>query len=250
MKQKINLNNYHKQILSQQGQDGILEKIFECIGTTNKYFVEFGSSGNDEGQGNTAHLRSFGFDGLLMDATQNPYGFQHVNQKYPVKIHFVTASNINELFKKYNVPSSFDLLSIDIDGQDFYVWKNLDDYYKPRVVIIETNYQISPEIDYVMNYDENHNHTDIMSGASLLAFKNLGQYKNYSLVANSGADAIFIRNDILSNLTFEFENTNDVQVLQNLNPYTAHHAYNQQTFISDGFLKSQSVLLQNSEKLQ
>jgi hypothetical protein len=153
MKQKINFNNFHEKILSQFGQDGILKKIYEVIGTTNKYFIEFGSSGTRDGQGNTPFLRSLGFDGLLMDASDDPHNLK-CKKDYPVKIHFVTASNINELFKIYNVPEIFDLLSIDIDGQDFYVWKNIDSFYKPRVVIVESNYHISHDLDCVMPYDE------------------------------------------------------------------------------------------------
>jgi len=63
------LNNYQKRVLSQWGQDGVIEKIFDIIGTTNKYFVEFESSGNDSVMGNTDYLRRRGFDGLLMDGS-------------------------------------------------------------------------------------------------------------------------------------------------------------------------------------
>jgi hypothetical protein len=76
----MDLNLFQKHILSQWGQDGVIEKIFETIGTTNKFFVEFGSSGNDAGMGNTAYLRRSGFDGLLMDGSDRPYG-KGINDK-------------------------------------------------------------------------------------------------------------------------------------------------------------------------
>ena len=64
------LIKFHKKVLSQQGQDGALEEIFRVIGTTDKFFVEFGSSGRRDGQGNTPYLRDLGFTGLLMNAME------------------------------------------------------------------------------------------------------------------------------------------------------------------------------------
>ena len=134
----MDLNLYQKKVLSQWGQDGVLEAIFDKIETTNKYFVEFGSSGNDVGMGNTAYLRRRGFHGLLMDGSETPYGSHVRDRHYKVETEFISASNINFLFKKYNVPTEFDFLSIDIDGQDFHVWNAIKDY-NPRVVSIEIN---------------------------------------------------------------------------------------------------------------
>ena len=76
----MDLNLYQKKVLSQFGQDDVLEQIFNTIGTTNKYFVEFGSSGNDSGMGNAAYLRRNGFNGLLMDGSERPY---NADNNYP-----------------------------------------------------------------------------------------------------------------------------------------------------------------------
>lgn len=193
----MDLNLYQKKILSQFGQDGVLEAIFDNIGTTNKYFVEFGSSGNDSGMGNTAYLRRKGFDGLLMDGSEKPYGNSVNDKQYKVEIEFITASNINDLFKKYNVPIEFDLLSIDIDGQDFHVWNKLNGY-NPRVVSIEMNHHMVPGKDLVLEYDDSwiwrgNEHF----GSSITALKKLGNKKGYSLVATCLSDAIFVRNDLI-----------------------------------------------------
>ena len=104
--------------------------------------------------GNTAYLRRRGFNGLLMDGSERPYENYINDKKYDVKIEFITSSNINELFKKYDVPNDFDFLSIDIDGQDFHVWNKLINY-SPRVVSIEMNYHIAAGIDKVMYLDDN-----------------------------------------------------------------------------------------------
>jgi hypothetical protein len=216
----MNLNLYQKRVLSQWGQDGVIEKIFEIIGTTNKYFVEFGSSGNDSGMGNTAYLRRFGFDGLLMDGSKRPYNNDINDKKYDVQIEFISSSNINKLFKKYNVPEEFDFLSIDIDGQDFHVWNKLENY-KPRVVSIEMNHHIEPGKNKVMPLDDNWFWKgNEMFGSSITALKELGNNKGYSLVATCMSDAIFVRNDFIfdkNKKNILFENTNNEFELVKLN---------------------------------
>ncbi len=214
---EVNLMEYAKSIYSQHGQDGILQKIFELIGTTNKYFVEFGSNGEKTGGGNTAYLREFGFSGLLMDGYENPYNEKHARD-FPVEIEFVTAENINSLFEKHSVPNEFDLLSIDIDGQDFHVWNNLDDKYKPRVVIIESNYGMYPQLDVVQPYDIHWTWDGTYRhGASLRALMNLGNQKGYDLVAFTGADGIFIQKEILKKKQITCEFANNIEALWNYN---------------------------------
>jgi hypothetical protein len=245
----IDLSSFEKTILSQWGQDGVLDKIFELIGTTNKYFVEFGSSGTDEGMGNTAYLRRSGFDGLLMDGSDKPYGQTVDNRKYDVKIEMVSAININHLFAKYSVPTEFDLLSIDIDGQDFHVWNAIEDKYKPRVVSIEVNFHINAGTDKVMPL----NNSFIWGGndqcgASITALKKLGNKKGYSLIAFPGSDLIFIRNDILETLKSQnvfFSNINneyELEKLNKLNPRCYWLPWNQNNFTSE-FWKSSDVFL-------
>ena len=143
----IKLKEFDKKVFSQYGEDGVLEEIFKIIGTTNKYFVEFGSDGFETSMGNTAYLRKFGFDGLLME------GHDHRMKKcvYDVKNEFITAENIENLFEKYNVPKEFDFLSIDIDGNDWYVW-NAIKQYKPRVVCIEMNGGFPSDVDWIQPY--------------------------------------------------------------------------------------------------
>jgi hypothetical protein len=105
------------------------------IGTTNKYFVEIGGgSAND----NTMNLRTEkNWKGLLFNS--GGYYMQGEATKNMTRIEWVTPQNVNEKFDKYNVPEEFDFLSIDIDSNDYWVWKNLDDKYRPRVVSCEFN---------------------------------------------------------------------------------------------------------------
>lgn len=182
------LNRYERKIWSQHGEDGILQAIFKKIGTTNKYCVEFGVGSGREC--NSAWLvRKHGWTGLWMDGKPSRH-----KRALDVRQEFISAENINALFEKYGVPKEFDLLSIDIDGNDYWVWKKIVDF-RPRVVVIEYNASVPPDEARVIAYDPNFawQKTDYY-GASLLALKKLGEAKGYALVAcdDSGANAFFV----------------------------------------------------------
>lgn len=111
----------------------------------------------------------------------------------------VTAENIQDLFQKYNVPKNFDLLSIDIDFNDYWVWKSIIDY-SPRVVVIEYNASIPPnESKVVPYYPEAKLDGTNYFGASLLALRNLGLSKGYTLVGcdNNGVNAFFCKSELV-----------------------------------------------------
>lgn len=238
MKNKYNdhefdINANEKKIYSQNGEDGIIEYILSKIGTTNKFCVEFGVGNGFEC--NTAHLlEKKGWKGLMMDygADQDiqwdnvvkkawaskEMGFSYNIKRYArfvrkilkqkkrslrfqrdIKNERVTAENIQNLFEKYNVPKSFDLLSIDIDYNDYWVWKAITDY-SPRVVVIEYNSSIPPTKSRVVPYnpDARWDGTNYF-GASILALRNLGVKKGYTLVGcdSNGVNAFFCKTELV-----------------------------------------------------
>lgn len=182
------LNRYERRIYSQNGEDGILQAIFKVIGTTNKFSVEFGVG--DGHQCNTALLqRRRGWSGLMMDCTDKP-----PIAKLKIQNEFITAENIESLFQKYKVPKKFDLLSIDIDGNDFWIWKAIKNY-KPRVVVIEYNANFPPTEALTIPYDPKFRWQGSSHyGATLGALKKLGEEKGYTLVAcdDSGTNSFFV----------------------------------------------------------
>jgi hypothetical protein len=175
---------------SQNQEDGIIHAIFSLIGTTNKYYVEFG--GEDGMQCNTRYLRQKGWNGLLMDG-------EHDDPSLNLHREFITAENVEDLFTKYYVPQSFDLLSIDIDGNDYWVWKAIT-HFQPRVVIMEYNASLPPNESKTIPYNPTFvwDKTDY-SGASLLALKKLGEEKGYTLVGTDrhGVNAFFVQTALL-----------------------------------------------------
>jgi hypothetical protein len=131
----INLNDSEHQVYSQNGEDGIINAILGKIGSRNNYYVEIGGG---KPYDNTRWLRQeFGYTGLLINsALENP--------KTNLKKEFVNQENVNKLFTKYDVPLFFDILSIDIDSNDWYVWKAIDEIYQPSIVCIEYNAKFLP----------------------------------------------------------------------------------------------------------
>ena len=133
-----------------------------------------------------------------------------MNFNFDIKNERVTAENIENLFQKYNVPKNFDLLSIDIDYNDYWVWKSII-HYVPRVVVIEFNSSVPPNESKVVPYDPDASWDGTnYFGASLLALSNLGTKKGYTLVGcdNNGVNAFFCRSDLVSE--FSLKNFNDL----------------------------------------
>jgi hypothetical protein len=187
------LEAHERQVFSQRGEDGVIEHIFECIGTTNSYFVEFGAKAADMGS-NTANLRiNHGWNGLVMDADPR-------NASELVKTEFVTAENLDTLMDRHGVPEVFDLLSIDIDGNDYWVWKGLR-RHQPRVVVIEYNIFFDIHDSRTIPYRPDHiwDRESIYHGASLAALYKLGREKDYSLLycESWNPNAFFVLNSEL-----------------------------------------------------
>jgi len=179
---------------SQNGEDGIIEAIFAMLGTTNRYVVEFGVE--DGSECNSRHLiEHCGWTGLRMDGRVPTPGSD-------VRQAFITAENIEDLFATYGVPERPDLLVIDIDGNDYWVWQAIT-RYRPRIVMIEYNGCIPalPAVTVPYVADFVWDRTDFL-GASLGALDKLGRSKGYRLIATdyTGVNAFFVddRDDSVS----------------------------------------------------
>jgi hypothetical protein len=198
------LNRYEFKVFSQAGEDGIISEIFNRIGTTNKFFVEFGVGNGLEN--NSAYLLVKGWQGYWIEGSDRfcqsiRQSFEDLiaNQQLTLKNTFITGENIEDLFRKGNVPTELDLLSIDIDGNDYWVWQAITNY-RPRVVIVEYNAIYPPESSWVMQYNPSHQWKyNSHMGSSLKALEKLGHQKGYKLVgcSFSGVNAFFVREDLL-----------------------------------------------------
>lgn len=204
---KDEINAHGFKCFSQNNEDGILLYVFSKIGATDRRFVEFGIQ--DGRQCNTANLSlNFGWRGLLMDADAE--GIESARRYYTdligaaaqeirFKQCFVTAENINAVLNESGITGEIDLLSIDIDGNDYWVWKAITTI-SPRVVVIEYNASLGAERSATISYNADliPDASSLYRGASLQALTKLAREKGYVLIGceANGVNAFFVRRDV------------------------------------------------------
>jgi hypothetical protein len=199
------LERHGRKVWSQNDEDGILEEIFRRIGTASRSFVEFGVS--DGRECNTLKLLVEGWRGLWMepgaaecDRIRHSFAAPLADGRLELQQRLVTAENINDLLAGSRVvpAGELDLLSIDIDGNDYHVLNAIRSV-RPRVLVIEYNGKFPPPMDVVPPYEADYawNGSDFM-GASLQALVNLAGRRGYRLVGTNltGANAFFVRADL------------------------------------------------------
>jgi len=193
------------QVNSQNGEDGMIHEIFRRIGTQGLVFVEIGVG--DGRECNTAFLLSQGWTGYWIDGDD---AFVATIKGRPdlsggcIKhsVAHVTRENIAPLFDELEVPKEFDLLSVDIDQNTYYIWEGLTEF-RPRVVVVEYNAAVPPDVDWKVHYDSNRSWDGSQNfGASLRAFETLGAQLGYKLVGCNftGVNAFFVRSDLVADL--------------------------------------------------
>ena len=177
---------------SQKNQDFFIDYIFKCIELKNKFFVEFGAI-DGVTLSNTFLLRTEKeWNGLLLDGL-------YENASINLHKRFITRENIISLFEEFNVPYDLDFLSVDVDGMDFYILKEILSKYKPTLIQVETNLRFNPDQSYVLNYDPTW-YWDNRSwyGASPLAYKKMAAEFDYVPLIMVFDDLFLIRKDLVN----------------------------------------------------
>ncbi len=200
------LQQYEYSLLSQNGEDGILRFLFSEIGFDSRYFVEFGFGAH---QCNSLRLILHeNFRGLLMDGSRENCDFFDIAAAkrgisgVKAVCTFLDRDNLEPLILEHGAPNEIDLLSLDVDGNDYWFWESLE-RIRPRVACIEYNAGIGPSLSWTVPYDPRFERfakhpSGFFHGASLKALEKLGQRKGYRLVGcdSTGTNAFFLRGDI------------------------------------------------------
>jgi hypothetical protein len=196
------LNGREDKRFSQFGEDGMLEALFERIGTTNKQFVELGAG--DGHENTTRSLAETGWSGLWVEADR-PSADEAARilggRDVTVECVTVTPDSAPGILERAGVPPELDLLAIDLDGIDYHVWRRLGSRYHPRVVVVEYNASATPGTRWVQRYRPGRFWDGSRRfGASLDALNELAGALGYSLVGceSHGANAIFVRDDVVA----------------------------------------------------
>ena len=202
------LNRFEAKRYSQNGEDGIITEIFRHLQPQLRFFVEFGVQSGTECNSRDLVV-GYGWSGVMIEGDPNEYrGLTETYAKHPsVKTvqAFITRENVIDVFSRAAVPKEFDVLSIDIDGNDYWVWKALGAVYRPSLVIIEVNGMHPPPERWVMEYNPAHTwQHDNYYGASLQSLSDLGKSMGYSLIGveSAGVNAFFLRTELLERSGF------------------------------------------------
>jgi len=205
------LAEFAHSVHSQNGEDGIIDHIFSVIGKDSRLFVEFGFG---VPECNCLRLVEEGWHGLFIDsdsdkclAMRNMIAEMNRGGGFTVN-KLLTVDNTEGAL--IGMPDEIDLLSIDVDGNDYWLWKAIE-RIRPRVVVIEFNRALGPEVSATIPYDAGFTWAhDNYYGASLRALEKLGKEKGYKLIGcePKGVNAFFLRDDI-----YDFEAVDLVDVL-------------------------------------
>ena len=187
---------------SQSEEDGIIREIFSRIETTNKSFVEIGAGSGLEN--NTLFLLFQGWQGMWVDASDAmDEAIAHHSEliargQLSIRKTLVTPENVDSLVREGVSGDELDLLSVDIDGNDYHVLDKIR-CVEPRVIIVEYNAKFPPPVCYCMRYNPKHawDGSDHF-GASLKWYEEKLAIRGYCLVGCNitGANAFFVRKDL------------------------------------------------------
>jgi hypothetical protein len=201
---RITLHDTGFKVFSQHEEDGLIFFLIAATGNIPRVFVDIGAS--DGINSNCANLAvNLGWHGLFIDADakaieRGKYFYRKIPDPWSYKplltCRKVTAENINEIIRTSGISGDIGLLSIDIDGNDYWIWKAIHSI-EPIIVIVEANVEMGLQ-HLVVPYEANFNHSErdpVYHGASVNAFIALGREKGYRLVgANQyGHNLLFVR---------------------------------------------------------
>jgi len=194
----LTLFEFERSVFSQFGEDGVIERIFQIIEPTHRFAVEFGA-GDGVRLSNTRNLfLNHGWGGLLIEGDEalakRMAEEYESNPRVATEHAWVYPGNVELLFQAQNVPKDLDLLSIDIDSNDYYVW-NVIHEYRPKVVLIEFNAEFPPPQRAVIKFHPmNYWDGSTYFGASIQSLYELGKKKGYELVhcESHGANLFFV----------------------------------------------------------
>ena len=227
------LFDYKKSVTSQFGEEGILEKIFEIIGEASKWCLELGASNGIHDSNTRDLLNNRGWSGVLIEADVTNY--KKLEALYLAKnnvtcinefVSFEGDHALDIILSKTLIPREFDLLSLDIDGNEYHLWRSLK-IYSPRVIIVEFNPSILNDIYFVQPRD-----TGVFQGSSLLSFVRLGKEKGYELICVTGVNAIFVKKDLFHLL--EIKDNSPEELYSDKSSYTRLFQLYDGTLVLDG----------------
>jgi len=190
------LSEHKSNVFSQLGEDGVIGKVLELLRVRDRWCVEFGAWDGKYLSNVCNLIRNHSYSAVLIEANRKKFEELKINycdfKNVYLRNQFVGFSlddNLDTILQGTPIPKDFDFLSIDIDGNDYHVWKAIRGY-KPKTICIEFNHTIPTEMEFIQDADP---HTN--QGSSLLSLTKLGKEIGYELVCVLACNAFFVRAD-------------------------------------------------------
>jgi hypothetical protein len=204
-----NINDHEFKIFSQRGEDGIIQYLIKHVPVKNKIFIEFGVENYMESNTRFLMMNDDNWSGFVMDASGrniNSIKKRDWFWKYDLRVQkaFIDRDNINDILAETNF-KDIGLLSIDIDGNDYWIFEEIDfTELNPAIIVIEYNALFGKERAISVPYDKNFNRTkahysNLFFGASLPALTYIAEKKGYDLIGcnDAGSNAFFVKKELL-----------------------------------------------------
>jgi len=180
-------------VTSQFGEDGIIEAALERLPTRDRFCVEFGAWGGKDLSNTWNLIQNHGYGAVLIESERDRFedlkrAHPGNDRVYPVHslVGFDAHDGLDAVLAPTPAPRDFDVLSIDIDGNDYHVWEAIKSY-RPKLVVIEYNPTVPCGVEFVQ--ERKHG---VMQGASCASLVKLAQQKEYDLVATTAVNAFFV----------------------------------------------------------
>lgn len=203
-----NLKDYEFKVFSQWGEDGIIQHLIRSVAIRDKTFVEFGVE--DFFEANCRFLlmkdywRGFVMDGSMHNIERLKGSYFYWKHQLEAVHAFITRESINDLLSSSGFGSDLGILSIDLDGVDYYVLEAIENF-SPRILICEYNSVFGAarkiSVPYAPDFRRTEaHHSNLYWGASLGAMTHIAAKKGYALVGTNAAgnDAFYVRKDLMN----------------------------------------------------
>jgi hypothetical protein len=197
----MSLKQFEYNVRSQFGEDGVIEEIFKRIGVENRICVEFGAWDGIHFSNTWNLWNEKGWQSLQIEGDVEKYKIllENIREKKNVQslnayVSFEGKDSLDRIFDNFKFPKHIDLLSIDIDGDDYYIFESLTNY-TPRVILVEYNPTIPAGVDLVQSKGE-------YFGASAQALLELAHKKQYKLAHMTDTNLFFVAENVFDRLGF------------------------------------------------
>lgn len=223
------LNEYAANVTSEKGEDGIIAKALTVLPSLNRWCVEFGAWDGKFASNTFDLVDRQNYNVVLIEGAKDRYS--DLQAKYPHKdratlinefVGWSESDGLDRILSRHPIPRDFDFLSIDIDGNDYHVWRAMTEY-RPKLVLIEFNFTIANAVDFAQPAD-----SKCQQGSSAAALVRLAKEKGYELIAATFLNLLFVERAYYDLFSIP---DNSLEVMRDEEPNYVYFGYDGTVFL-------------------